>query len=73
MLIVATVPHRYENCYNIVILVSGDGDFANLVRELQDKGKKVIIFAQPQVSQKLIILANEFYLVSQIPLCGQAA
>jgi hypothetical protein len=54
----------------IVILVSGDGDFVSLVRQLQTKGKEVIIFAQPQVSQKLIRLANEFYLISQIPLCN---
>lgn len=60
-------------CLNIntVILVSGDKDFAGLVRELRDQGKKVIIFAQPQVSKRLIELADEFYLVSQIPLCEQ--
>ena len=57
----------------IVILVSGDGDFANLVRELKTKGKKVIVFAQSQVSQKLTKLADEFYLVSKIPFCEQVA
>ena len=57
----------------IVIIVSGDGDFANLIRELKAKGKKVIVLAQPQVSQKLIKLANEFYAVSQISFCEQIA
>ncbi len=57
----------------IIILVSGDGDFANLVRELKAKDKKVIVLAQPQVSQKLIKLADEFYLASKIPFCEQVA
>lgn len=53
---------------DIVILVSGDGDFVNLVRHLQKLGKKVIIFAQAgNVKQKLKELANEFYFINQLP------
>jgi uncharacterized LabA/DUF88 family protein len=58
---------------NIVILISGDGDFSSLVRELKDQGKKVMIFAQPQASKKLISLANKSYPVSQIPFSEQVA
>lgn len=54
---------------DIVILVSGDGDFAKLVRILQKLGKKVIIFAQPgNVKQRLKELAgDDFYFVDQLP------
>ncbi len=53
---------------NIVILVSGDGDFANPVKFLQDRGKKVIIFAQKgNVKQKLKELADEFHFVDDLP------
>lgn len=53
---------------DIVILVSGDGDFAKLVRTLQKLGKKVIVFAQRgNVKQKLRELADEFYFVDELP------
>ncbi|QSJ14085.1 NYN domain-containing protein [Nostoc sp. UHCC 0702] len=53
---------------HIIILVSGDGDFANPVKILQDKGKSVIIFAQKgNVKQKLKELANEFYFIDELP------
>ena len=53
---------------DIFILVSGDGDFVNLVRILQKLGKKVIIFAQQgNVKQKLKELADEFYFVDKLP------
>lgn len=53
---------------DIVILISGDGDFVNLVRNLQKLGKKVIIFAQSgNVKQKLKELANEFYFIDNLP------
>jgi len=52
----------------IVILVSGDGDFANLVKFLQEKGIYVIIFAQRgNVKQKLKELADEFHFVDELP------
>jgi nucleoid DNA-binding protein len=52
---------------HIVILVSGDGDFANLVRALQKLNKKVIIFAQPgNVKQRLKELADEFYFLDEL-------
>lgn len=54
---------------SIVILVSGDGDFANPVKFLQDRGKNVIIFAkQGNVKKKLKELAHEFYFVDDLPL-----
>ena len=62
-----------NSAINIVILISGDGDFASLVRELKGKDKKVIIFAQTQASKKLISLANKSYSVSQIPFSEQVA
>ncbi|MFB8790279.1 MAG: NYN domain-containing protein [Potamolinea sp.] len=50
-----------------VILVSGDGDFANPVGILQKLGKKVIIIAQRgNVKQKLKELADEFYFVDEL-------
>lgn len=53
---------------DIFILVTGDGDFAQSVRQLKAKGKKVIIFAQSRkVNQRLIQLADEYYFVDQLP------
>lgn len=53
---------------HIVIIVSGDGDFAKLVRTLQKLDKKVIIFAQRgNVKQKLIdLVKDDFYFVEQL-------
>lgn len=48
--------------------MSGDGDFANPVKFLQDKDKNVIIFAQRgNVKQKLKERANEFHFVDELP------
>ena len=53
---------------NIFIIVTSDGDYETLVRELQNKGKKVIIFYHPnKVSQALIQIANESYSVEKLP------
>jgi uncharacterized protein YlbG (UPF0298 family) len=55
---------------DIVILVSGDGDFAKLVGTLQQLKKKkyVIIFAQRgNVKQRLKELADEFHFVDELP------
>ena len=48
--------------------MTGDGDFSNLIRSLQAKGKTVIIFAHlANVNQKLKKLANEFHFVDELP------
>ncbi len=53
---------------DIFILVSGDGDYETLVRKLQGKGKKVIIFAQRgNVNKTLKKLANNFHFVDELP------
>jgi len=52
---------------DIYILVTGDGDFCNLVLQLKAKGKYTIIFSQSNASQKLIQLANEHYFVDKLP------
>ena len=51
-----------------VILLSGDGDFKGLVRELKAKGKKVIVIGAclKRTSTKLIKLADEFHLLRQL-------
>lgn len=52
-----------------VILVSGDGDFVNLVRNLKDRGKKVIGFAQRgNVKQKLKeLVGSDFHFLDELP------
>ena len=52
-----------------VILVSGDGDFVNWVRNLKDCGKKVIVFAQRgNVKQKLKeLVGSDFYFLDELP------
>lgn len=54
---------------DIIILVSGDGDFCSLVYILQKLGKKVIIFAQRgNVKQELVeLVQDDFYFVDQLP------
>jgi hypothetical protein len=53
---------------DIVILVSGDGDFANPVHVLQKLGKQAIILAQRgNVKQRLKELADEFHFVDELP------
>jgi hypothetical protein len=53
---------------DIFILVSGDGDFADLVNILKALSKKVIIFAQTgNVKQRLRELADEFHFVDELP------
>ncbi len=50
----------------VFILVTGDGDFIPLVKDLREREKKVIIFAQRgNGSKKLVALANEFYPVDE--------
>lgn len=53
---------------DIVILVSGDGDFANPIKLVQKLGKKFIVFARlGNVKQKLKEVADEFYFVDELP------
>jgi len=53
---------------DIVILVSGDGDFASSVQILQKFCEKSIIIAQQgNVKQKLKEIADEFYFVDELP------
>jgi NYN domain len=54
---------------NIIILVSGDRDYAGLIAILQAMGKKVIVFAQKgSASTKLMKLVgnNNFYFVDEL-------
>ncbi|MFB2977448.1 NYN domain-containing protein [Microseira sp. BLCC-F43] len=58
---------------DIVILVSGDGDFLKLVLTLHQLGKKVIILAQKgNVKQKLKEVAKEFYFLDDLPQLVEA-
>jgi hypothetical protein len=52
-----------------VILVSGDGDFVNWVRNLKERGKKVIGFAQRgNVKQKLKeLVGSDFHFLDELP------
>ncbi|XWK87776.1 MAG: NYN domain-containing protein [Phormidium sp.] len=57
-----------KDAKDIVILVSGDGDFADLVITLQKLDKKVIVFAnQGNVKQRMIELADEFHFLNKLP------
>ena len=51
------------------ILVSGDGDFVKLVRNLQKLDKKVIVFAQRgNVKQKLKeLVGSDFHFLDELP------
>jgi len=59
---------------NIIILVSGDGDFTNSMRLLQERGAEVFVFAnRGNVKQDLKEIANEFYFIEELePLLNQA-
>ncbi|HEY9690888.1 MAG TPA: NYN domain-containing protein [Oculatellaceae cyanobacterium] len=53
---------------DIVIIVSGDGDFAKLVRLLKKLGRKVIILAKRgNVKQMLTELADKFHFIDELP------
>ncbi|HEY9872209.1 MAG TPA: NYN domain-containing protein [Candidatus Obscuribacterales bacterium] len=58
-----------HNCLgSTVIIVSGDGDFAKLVKALKGWGKKVIILARRgNVKQRLTELADEFHFIDELP------
>ncbi len=51
---------------DILILISGDGDYKNLVRKWKAQGKQVFILANSKnASQKLLCLADEYYFVDK--------
>jgi len=53
---------------DLVILVSGDGDFCPFVNHLKKIGIKTIIFARKgNVKKQLIDLADEFHFIDQLP------
>ncbi|MCL1470305.1 NYN domain-containing protein [Argonema antarcticum] len=58
---------RDRSGLDIVILVTGDGDYADLVRQLKKEGKEVIIFAQSANASRNLIQLAEFYSVDQLP------
>lgn len=52
---------------DIVILVSGDGDFANLMRLLKERNKKTIVFARRgNIKKQLKDLADEIYFIEDL-------
>lgn len=57
---------------DIVIIVSGDGDFRDLVELLKRIGKHVVVLAQKgNVKQLLKEQAHEFYFIDELPKIGQ--
>ncbi len=57
---------------DIVIIVSGDGDFSKLVKLLKRQGKYVVVLAQKgTVKQLLKEQAHEFYFIDELPKIGQ--
>lgn len=51
---------------DILILITGDGDYKNMVCKWKAQGKQVLIFANSKkASQKLLGLADEYYFVDQ--------
>jgi hypothetical protein len=53
---------------NLVVIVSGDGDFLSLVDTLQKLNKTVIVIARKgNVKQKLIENADRFYFIDELP------
>lgn len=58
----------------IVVLISGDGDFVELVKYLKKEGKRVIVVGrQKTTSKKLIQVADEFHAIEAIFRCEQFA
>lgn len=50
-----------ENAYDIAILVSGDGDYVDAVKEIENRGKRVEVASFEQcVSPELRRIANRF-------------
>jgi len=69
-LMVDCVDDTYSNRPpDTVILVSGDGDFVSSVRNLKDRGKKVIVLAkQGNVKQRLKeLVGSNFHFLDELP------
>jgi uncharacterized protein (TIGR00288 family) len=59
---------KEEPNLDVIILVSGDGDFAPLVRRLNYSGKYVIVIGVENCTNpNLIIDSNEFVFASEVP------
>lgn len=60
--------YAHENKLSpIIVLISGDRDYVQLVQSLKRQGKKVIVVGHQQTtSKKLIRAASEFYAVEAI-------
>jgi uncharacterized LabA/DUF88 family protein len=57
-----------NNSPDVVILVSGDGDFVNLVRDVKVQGKYFIVVAQKATCKKdLKDVACEFHFIDELP------
>lgn len=48
-----------DKSIDIFVIVSGDGDYADLVRVLRARGKRVVILAANQISQRLKAVSSE--------------
>lgn len=68
-LVIDCVAEAHNNIStNLFILVTSDGDYETLVRELQSKGKKVMVFYHPdKVSEALRQIADESYSIEDLP------
>ncbi|WP_353929300.1 NYN domain-containing protein [Okeanomitos corallinicola TIOX110] len=57
-----------NNAPDVFILVSGDGDFVNLLKDVKAKGKSIIIFAKKgNLKKSLKDVANEFHFIDDLP------
>ena len=55
-------------CVDVIVLVSGDGDFITLVEYLKNQGKRVEIIAfQNSTSSQLIEVSDEFFDLGEHP------
>ncbi len=61
--------HIHSNyCPDQIIIVSGDGDFKALVKDVKSHAIKVIVIANKgNVKQDLTEIADEFYFIEQLP------
>lgn len=60
-----------DNPSDIVIIVSGDGDFRNLVKLIKEKKDVVVLAQKGTVKQLLIEQAHEFYFIDELPRIDQ--
>ncbi|QTE84732.1 NYN domain-containing protein [Shewanella algae] len=63
---------EYADVVDTIVLLSGDGDFALLAETLRQKGKRVEVYAVPELtSLALINAASEFFPIEGELLLGQ--